>query len=130
MRSIAKLIQTHLADSDAFSERLHGATSRLSQHPQAGPANEIVLALIEDNRAMREKLANLRSELEESRLRALQLQNDLERSEEAGMRDPVTMIGNRRNFDAALAEELEKAGTHWRRLLPGAGRSGSIQTRQ
>ena len=25
------------------------------------------------------------------------------------MRDPVTMIGNRRNFDAALAEELEKA---------------------
>ena len=55
------------------------------------------------------RLANLRSELEESRLRALQLQNDLERSEEAGMRDPVTMIGNRRNFDAALAEELEKA---------------------
>ena len=59
---------------------------------------------------MRDRLANLRSELEESRLRALQLQNDLERSEEAGMRDPVTMIGNRRNFDATLAEELEKAG--------------------
>ena len=60
LRSIAKLIQTHLADSDAFSERLSGATNRLSQNPQAGPANEIVLALIEDNRAMRDRLANLR----------------------------------------------------------------------
>ena len=109
LRSIAKLIQTHLADSEAYSERLHGATDRLSQHPQAGDANEIVLALIEDNRTMRDRLANLRGELEESRLRALQLQNDLERSEEAGMRDPVTMIGNRRNFDLALAEELQKA---------------------
>jgi diguanylate cyclase len=109
VRSIARLIQTHLSDSDAYSERLNGATKRLSQHQQAGPVNEIVLALIEDNREMRDKLAGLRSELEEARLRALQLQNDLQRSEEAGMRDPVTLIGNRRNFDAALAEELEKA---------------------
>ena len=109
VRSVAKLIQAHLKDSDAYSERLHGATSRLAQHPQTGPINDIVLALIEDNRAMRDRLENLRHELEESRRRALQLENDLVRSEEAGMRDPVTMIGNRRYFDAALAEELERA---------------------
>jgi len=48
LRSIAKLIQAHLSDSDAFSERLDRATNRLSGRPQAGPANEIVLALIED----------------------------------------------------------------------------------
>ncbi len=108
LRSIA-LIQTHLSDSDAFSERLNGATHRLSRHPQAGAVNEIVLALIEDNREMPDKLANLRNQLEASRLRALQLQNDLARSEEAGMRDPVTMIGNRRYFEAALAEKLNKA---------------------
>ena len=130
LRSIAKLIQTHLADSEAYSERLHGATDRLSQHPQAGDANEIVLALIEDNRTMRDRLANFRGELEELRLRALQLQNDLERSEEAGMRDPVTMIGNRRNFDLALAEELQKAERTGADFLPRAGRSGSFQTRQ
>jgi len=109
VRSIAKLIQTHLTDSDAFSARLDGATTRLAQHAQAGPVNDIVLALIEDNREMRNKLATLRSQLEESRLRALQLQNDLERTEEASLRDPVTLIGNRRSFDAALDEEMEKA---------------------
>ncbi len=109
LRSIARLIQTHLTDSDAFSERLHSATERLSKHPQAGPVNDIVLALLADNRDMRDKLATLRDQLEESRLKALQLQNELQRSEEAGMRDPVTLIGNRRFFDAALAEELNKA---------------------
>ena len=109
LRSIARLIQTHMTDSDAFSERLHRATDRLSKHPQAGPVNEIVLALIADNRDMRDRLASLRNQLEELRLRALRLQNELQRSEEAGMRDTVTMIGNRRFFDSALAEELEKA---------------------
>ncbi len=109
LRSIAKLIQTHLTDSDAFSQRLHGASDRLSQHEMTGPVNDIVMALIHDNRDMRDKLSNLRNQLEESRLQALQLQNNLERSEEAGMRDVVTMIGNRRFFDSAFAEELEKA---------------------
>jgi len=108
LRSIAKLIQTHLGDSDAFSERLRSASDRLSRHQQTGPVSEIVMALIQDNRDMRDKLANLRNQLEESRLRALQLQNNLERSEEAGMRDVVTMIGNRRFFESAFAEELEK----------------------
>jgi diguanylate cyclase len=109
LRSIAKLLQAHLTDSDAFSERLQGANARLSQRQSAGPVNEIVLALIADNRDMRDKLSSVRNELEDSRLRVLQLQHNLERSEEAGMRDVVTMIGNRRFFEMALAQELEKA---------------------
>jgi hypothetical protein len=32
LRSIARLIQKHLAESDSFSVRLNGATRRLSQH--------------------------------------------------------------------------------------------------
>jgi diguanylate cyclase len=109
LRSVARLLQTHLNESDAFSERLHGASSRLAQHETAGPVNDIVMALIDDNRQMRDKLSDLRNELEESRLRALQLQHNLERSEEAGMRDVVTAVGNRRFFENAFAEELEKA---------------------
>ncbi len=109
LRSIAKLIQSHVSDSDAFSQRLHGASVSLSRHAEAGHVNEIVMALIQDNRDTRDKLSNLRNQLEESRLQVLRLQNTLERSEEAGMRDVVTMIGNRRFFDQAFAEELEKA---------------------
>ena len=105
------LLQTHLTESDAFSERLHGASGRLAEHEASGPVNEIVMALIDDNRQMRDKLSDLRDQLEESRLHVLQLQHNLERSEEEGMRDVVTAIGNRRFFETAFAEELEKART-------------------
>ena len=111
LRSIARLLQAHLAESDAYLERLQGASNRLTQPGASGSVNEIVLALIADNRDMRDKLSDLRNQLEESRLQVLRLQNTLERSEEEGMRDVVTAIGNRRFFDAVFAEELEKART-------------------
>jgi diguanylate cyclase len=109
LRQVAKVLQTHVTDSENFSERLDGANERLSRHQSVGPIMEIVLALIEDNRDMRDRLYNVRSQLEESRLQVLQLQTNLERAEEAGLRDVVTAIGNRRFFDASFIEEVEKA---------------------
>ena len=68
-----------------------------------------MLALIEDNRGQCDRLDNVRNQLEESRLRVAQLQTNLERAEEAGLRDVVTAIGDRRFFDVAFMEEVEKA---------------------
>ncbi len=109
LRHIAKVLTTHLTDSESFSERLDGANERLSHEQSAGPVKDIVLALIDDNRDMRDKLFNVKNQLEESRLQVMQLQTNLERAEEAGLRDVVTAIGNRRFFDACFAEEVEKA---------------------
>lgn len=74
-RSIAKLIQSHVSNGDAFSQRLHGASVSLSRHAETGHVNEIVMALIQDNRDMRDKLSNLRNQLGELRLQVLRLQN-------------------------------------------------------
>jgi diguanylate cyclase len=109
LRQIGKVLQTHLTDQESFSERLDGANERLSQQESVGPVRDIVLALIDDNRDMREKLCNVRNKPEESRLQVVHLQTNLERAEEAGLRDVVTAIGNRRFFDACFAEEVEKA---------------------
>jgi diguanylate cyclase len=109
LRQIGRVLQTHLTDSESFSERLDGANERLSQQQTVGPVKDIVMALIDDNRDMRDKLCNVRNQLEESRLQVMQLQTNLERAEEAGLRDVVTAIGNRRFFDACFAEEVEKA---------------------
>ena len=103
------MLQSHLSEAEAFSKRLQGASNSLAQHESSGAINDIVMALIDDNRQMRDSLSDLRNQLEESRLQVLRLQNNLERSEEAGMRDVVTAIGNRRFFETAFAEELEKA---------------------
>ena len=109
LRHIAKALQAQMTDSETFSERLDGASRRLSQQPLAGPINDIVVALIDDNRDMRDKLGKVRNQLEESRLRVVQLQTNLERAEEAGMRDVVTGVGNRRFFDSEFAQEVERA---------------------
>jgi diguanylate cyclase len=109
LRHIAKVLQAHLNDSESFSERLDGASERLSRQNAIGPIKDIVLALIEDNRDMRDRLSNVRDQLEDSRLQVAQLQTNLERAEEEGLRDVVTAIGNRRFFDACFIEEVEKA---------------------
>ena len=109
LRHVAKVLQAHAAHSEDFSERLDGANERLSRHESVGPIKEIVLALIEDNRDMRNRLDNVRNQLEESRLQVVHLQTNLEKAEEAGLRDVVTAIGNRRFFDACFIEEVEKA---------------------
>jgi diguanylate cyclase len=109
LRQVAKVLQSHMTDSESFSERLDGHNQRLSRHESVGPIKEIVLALIEDNRDMRDRLDNVRNQLEESRLQVVQLRTNLERAEDAGLRDVVTAIGNRRFFDASFIEEVEKA---------------------
>jgi diguanylate cyclase len=109
LRHVAKVLQAQVTDSESFSERLDGASERLSRQEAVGPIRDIVLALIEDNREMRDRLYNVRNQLEESRLQVVQLQTNLERAEEAGLRDVVTAIGNRRFFDACFPGEVEKA---------------------
>jgi hypothetical protein len=68
LRQIGRVQQTHLTDSESFSERLDGANERLSQQQNVGPVKDIVMALIDDNRDMRDKLCNVRNQLEKSRL--------------------------------------------------------------
>jgi diguanylate cyclase len=109
LRQVAKVLQSHMSDSKSFSERLDGHNQRLSRHESVGPIKEIVMALIEDNRDMRDRLDNVRNQLEESRLQVVHLQTNLERAEDAGLRDVVTAIGNRRFFDASFIEEVERA---------------------
>ncbi len=109
LRHIVRVLQAHLTDSETFSERLDGANERLSRQQTVGPISEIVRALVEDNRDMRDRLYAVRNQLEESRLQVAQLQTNLDRAAEAGMRDVVTAVGNRRFFDACFAEEVERA---------------------
>lgn len=64
VREIVTLVQAQAKESDAFAERLNGANTRLAQQTDATSVRDIVLALIEDNRHMRDKLADVRDQLE------------------------------------------------------------------
>jgi len=109
LHHVAKALETHAADCEAFSKRLDDAITGLSRQHPVGSIHGIALTLIADNRDMQDRLGAAKNRLEESRQRLSQLQANLERAEEAGLRDVVTLIGNRRYFEAAFVEEVDKA---------------------
>ncbi len=106
---VLKLIQDHFAEGAKFQESLAGADRKLSRSDSYDAIHEIVLTLINDNRAMQNKVNVLSEKLEHSRFQIIRLRSSLTKAEEIGNRDGLTALGNRRFFDNALAEEVTKA---------------------
>ncbi|THD49322.1 MAG: GGDEF domain-containing protein [Bradyrhizobium sp.] len=104
-----KLIRDHAADGARFGESLAGANRKLSRGGSYDAVHEIVLTLINDNRAMQNKVNGLSEKLEQSRFQIMRLRSNLNKAEEIGVRDALTGIGNRRYFDNALAEQIVRA---------------------
>ena len=106
-------ILTHVRDQAAegakFNASLAGANSKLARGGSGETINEIVLTLINDNRAMQNKVNGLTEKLEQSRFQIMRLRSSLNKAEEIGSRDSLTGLGNRRYFDAALEEEVARA---------------------
>ncbi|MGD0642711.1 MAG: GGDEF domain-containing protein [Roseiarcus sp.] len=106
---VLKLIQDHFVEGAKFQESLAGADRKLSRGDSYDAIHEIVLTLINDNRAMQNKVNVLSEKLEHSRFQIIRLRSSLTKAEEIGNRDGLTALGNRRFFDNALAEEVAKA---------------------
>ena len=104
----AKVIQRHLLDSERFASRLTGANQRLSSVANIEAIDQIVMSLIADNEEMQNKTAQLSTELAFARSQVYKLQYNLAKAEELGVTDSLTNVGNRRFFQSALAEEIER----------------------
>ena len=86
-----------------------GADRKLSRSDSYDTIHEIVLTLINDNRAMQNKVNILSEKLEHSRFQIMRLRSSLTKAEEISNRDGLTALSNRRFFDNALAEEVARA---------------------
>jgi diguanylate cyclase len=106
---ICRLIQDHLTDSAQFTDRLKGASRRLSQLAPGDPIDEIILSLITDNREMQKKVSTLSEKLETSRSKIYELQRNLSKAEEINAKDSLTSVGSRRYFDECLSSEVSNA---------------------
>jgi diguanylate cyclase len=106
---VLELIHDHAAEGAKFQDSLTGADRKLSRSDSYDTIHEIVLTLINDNRAMQAKVNVLSEKLENSRVQIMRLRSSLTKAEEIGNRDGLTALGNRRYFDNALAEEIAKA---------------------
>lgn len=109
LTNVLRLIQEHAVEGARFQDSLAGADRKLSRGDSYETIHEIVLTLINDNRAMQTKVNALSEKLEHSRFQIVRLRSSLSKAEEIGNRDGLTALGNRRFFDNALAEEIAKA---------------------
>jgi len=109
LSNVLRLIRDYALEGAKFQESLAGADRRLSAGQSYDTIHEIVLTLIQDNRAMQSKVNTLSERLEQSRFQIVRLRSSLTKAEEIGNRDGLTGLGNRRFFDNALGEEIVKA---------------------
>jgi diguanylate cyclase len=108
LANVLNHIRDHSRESAKFSESLAGANRDLTRAGSYDTINEIVLTLINDNRAMQNKVNALTEKLDQSRFQIMRLRSSLNKAEEIGSRDPLTGLGNRRYFDSALNDEIAR----------------------
>ncbi|SEB92199.1 diguanylate cyclase [Rhizobiales bacterium GAS188] len=106
---IAKLIQAHLEANSEYSDSLESANRDLSSIVRPDQVRSVVALLIDENSKMRAKLNDLSEGLEASRSQVAALRSNLAEANEISMRDPLTMLGNRRFFDINLTKEIAEA---------------------
>jgi diguanylate cyclase len=106
---IVKLIETYLRANSKYSDSLESASRDLAFLERPEQVRAVVALLIDENEKMREEVGELSKGLEASRSQVATLQSNLAEVTEISMRDPLTMLGNRRFFDTQLSKEVTEA---------------------
>jgi diguanylate cyclase len=106
---IVKLIEAHLRANTKYSDSLKSANRDLAFLERPDQVRAVVSLLIDENDKMRDELKELSGGLEVSRSQVAALRNNLAEVTEISMRDPLTLLGNRRFFDMHLAKEIAEA---------------------
>jgi diguanylate cyclase len=109
LAAIADLIEAHLEATGRYSESLAKAGRTLHAAASAENVLTIVRLLIEANEQMQRETAELVKNLELSRVQVAALRFKLATAKAIGLRDSLTLLGNRRSFDRHLAKEIAAA---------------------
>lgn len=107
LHKILSTIRSRLVSHDSYTASLVAVQKRLEDLPTAEQVRVIVTLLLDENNRMRLDTQSMSKELEQARQRIELLGSRLEKATEAGLQDPLTTVGNRRNFDLKLAQAIQ-----------------------
>ena len=108
VQSLKSLIDSQLTASAQFGDTVNTASGRLSGQDVNFPAiQDCIDVLLSANGEMIQELRSKSQELEDSRSQIDQLRIQLSNSQKELMTDPLTGIGNRRFFEAAVSKALK-----------------------
>jgi diguanylate cyclase len=109
LERIIEMLKNHSEVSRIYSVSLETAGRNLIELTSPEQLRVAIGYLITENNKMRKETGNLQSHLKESHLKIENLRENLEVAEEAGMRDSLTSLWNRRAFDRMLTMQVETA---------------------
>lgn len=116
LQSVLEIIRQTMASNDSYAKSIADAQARLGKLPSVEQVKVIVKLLMAENQRMRNETVGLQQRLQQASDHISNLRESLDEARDAGMRDPLTNIGNRRAFDGAMERELGEVAEHGGRL--------------
>ncbi|MEM6660807.1 MAG: GGDEF domain-containing protein [Pseudomonadota bacterium] len=102
-------VSAHLSANDTFADSLGEVSQELSKVTDPASLGRMIVLLMAECAKARENAKQLSDNLEVSLSAIRQISDKLEEAQEAGLRDALTSLRNRRFFDRALREEVTLA---------------------
>ena len=106
---VMHLVADYLGSNKRYSLALAASNDELTQETKPKRIREIVQSLILENQKFQLETQDLSGRLDHATRQLNTLREDLTEAQAEGLRDALTSIGNRRMFDIALQDEIERA---------------------
>lgn len=107
--SLLTMLESHITISDGFAVTLVEANQKLKTKPSIENLKGVVNALISENRQMRDNSKKLTNKLTASRKQLNELNRDLLEIRKNTLTDPLTLLGNRKQYNQSLKQNINTA---------------------
>lgn len=109
LNSVLSLVSAHIRSNNAYSNTLDSAADGLKAEQSPNVLKTVIQRLIVENHRARVRARELSESLENSRASINAMRGKLAKAREAGLRDPLTKLFNRRYLDEVLPEAIKRA---------------------
>ena len=109
IRQVLDMVNAAAGSANNYSESLADASQQLEQVKDDEALRAVISALVEGAKEMEAANKKLEARLSASRQEIEQLQQNLETVRNESLTDPLTMLANRKFFDAALTRHVAEA---------------------
>ncbi len=106
--ALMTMLDSHIAVNYGYTSALASANVKMKAEPTPNNLKAVINTLLQENKKMRHHTNKLTNRLDKSKKQLNNLTNDLEKIRESSLIDPLTLVGNRKKFDTALAAQLSK----------------------
>ncbi len=112
LASALAVMRGNIENNKTYAQSLSHAQTRLAKLTEADQVRVVISLLVAENERMRLVSAEDRTKMEACAREIDTLQASLREAEEETLKDPLTGIGNRRLFNAAMREAVETSNAH------------------